>query len=336
MSSEKPGEEARGKAFHSLLACTIKVFWPQGGELLRDHSAMSDHHHPHAGPNTLGRALLLTAGFALVEFIGGLSANSLALIGDAGHMVTDAFALGLAALALAVSRVGSTRRYSYGMQRAEVLGALLNVLLMYAVIAVIAGEAIARLRQPAPVGGMTVMLIAGAGLLVNLLVVRMLHAGPQTLNTRGAMLHVLGDILGSVAALVAGAVVWFTGWTPIDPILSLLICGLILVSSTRLLLESVHIVMEGVPPGIDLHAVGQRLAALDPDIVEVHDLHIWSVSSGLRALSAHVVIKDMQAWPRILRLTQTALGEQFGIEHVTLQPEVSGETRLLHFPQTRA
>lgn len=289
---------------------------------------MGAHSHASTSSRSLLLALCLTAGFALVELVGGLLANSLALLGDAGHMATDAAALGLGALAALLSRRGASRRYSFGLQRAEVLGALINVLFMYAVVAAIAVTAIARLREPQPVAGLSVMLVAGAGLLVNLLVLHILHRGEQTLNTRGAMLHVLGDLLGSVAAMAAGAVIWLTGWTPIDPLLSLLICAVILISSTRLLLEALHVVMEGVPAGLSLAEVGEHMAGTDPDVFSVHDLHIWSLSSNTLALSAHVVVRDLAGWPRLLARLREELHERFGIDHVTLQPETAEQAIL--------
>ncbi len=289
---------------------------------------MGAHSHASTSSRSLLLALFLTAGFALVELVGGLLANSLALLGDAGHMATDAAALGLGALAALLSRRGASQRYSFGLQRAEVLGALINVLFMYGVVAAIAMAAFARLREPEPVAGLSVMLVAGAGLLINLLVLHILHRGEQTLNIRGAMLHVLGDLLGSVAAIVAGAVIWWTGWTPIDPLLSLLICAVILMSSTRLLLESLHVVMEGVPAGLSLTQVGKHMAAADPEVLSVHDLHIWTLSSQTPALSAHVVVRNLAGWPRILARLREDLHHQFGIDHVTLQPEV-GEQAIL-------
>ncbi|MGJ8668937.1 MAG: cation diffusion facilitator family transporter [Oceanococcus sp.] len=280
------------------------------------------HHHSTDSRNTLLIALLITGGFAGVELAGGWLANSLALMGDAGHMATDALALGLGAIAATVSRVGASRRYSYGLRRAEVLGALINVLFMYGVIAVIAIEAVERLQNPQPVGGLAVMVIAAIGLLINLLVLRILHGGHQSLNTRGAMLHVIGDLLGSVGALAAGLIVWLTDWTPIDPILSLAICGLIFVSSTRLLLESVHVVMEGVPPELSPEDIRLRMEQSDPAIQEVHHLHIWAVSSDLYALSAHVVLSASDDWTRVFPLIHEKLKAEFGIEHATLQPEM--------------
>ena len=282
--------------------------------------------HGHHGSTPAGRllaALVLTLGFAVVEAAGGLWSGSLALLGDAGHMFSDAVALGLAMLAAWVARRPPSTRHSYGLARAEVLAALLNGLLMLAVVTGIVVEAIGRLQAPRPVPGLAVMAVAAIGLFVNVLVLTVLSRGAHDLNTRGALLHVFGDLLGSVAALVAGAVIYFTGWTPIDPLLSLAICVLILISTLRLLRESLHVLMEGVPRHLDLEVVGRSLAAV-PGVRSVHDLHIWSPASGQVALSAHVVVEDLSRWTATLEALQGVLILRFGIEHATLQPETPG------------
>ncbi len=284
-----------------------------------------DHKHPADSRKTLLLALCITGGFAVIELVGGLLANSLALIGDAGHMATDALALGLGALAAAISRIGATARYSYGLRRAEVLGAFINVLFMFCVVVWIVIEAIERVQEPVTVAGPAVMVIAAIGLIINLVVFRILHAGEQTLNTRGALLHVLGDLLGSVAALGAGLIVWLTDWMLIDPLLSLLVCGLILLSSTRVLLDSVHVMMEGVPPELSLSDVGESMAGAHPDIMQIHDLHIWRLSSDMTALSAHVVLRESSRWPDVLNNLRTRLHTQYGISHITIQPEMADE-----------
>ncbi len=281
-------------------------------------------HLPHGHETSSGRTLLwglgITAGFAVVEAIGGWWSGSLALLGDAAHMISDATALALAAFAAWVARQPPSARHSYGLVRAEAVAALANGLFMLVVVGGIAYHAVERLRHPHEVAGGVVMGIAAVGLVVNLVVARILHHGEQTLNTRAALLHVLGDLLGSVAALIAGAVIYFTGWTPIDPLLSLLICVLILVSSLRLLRDVLHVIMEGVPPYLDLPAVGRAMAAV-PGVRSVHDLHIWTLSSGLVALSAHVVIDSMDRWEAVLAALRELLKERYGIEHITLQPE---------------
>lgn len=286
------------------------------------HHPHHDHVRTHApgGGDGLLWGVGLTFTFALAEGIGGWWAQSLALMGDAGHMISDATALAMAAIAARIARRPPSMRHSYGLGRAEVVAALINSLFMMAVVTMIAYAAIERLRTPQPVHGGMVIAIALAGLLVNILVAWTLSRGDRTLNTRAALLHVIGDALASVAALIAGAVIYFTGWTPIDPILSLLICVLILFSALRLLREALHVIMEGVPPYLQLREVGEAMAGIE-GVKSVHDLHIWTLSSGHVVLSAHVVILRMEEWDRVLFAMRRRLREQYGIEHVTLQPE---------------
>lgn len=264
-------------------------------------------------------ALALTGGFAGVEAVGGWLAGSLALISDAGHMVTDAASFVVALIAAAVSARPASRRASYGYARAEVIAAFVNALAMLALITWIAVEAVFRLLAPTPVAGATVMAVAAAGLAVNLVVAWMLSRGAAGMNARGALLHVIGDLLGSLAALVAGAVIYRTGWMPIDPILSLVVAVLILRSTLALLKESTGVLMEGVPAHLSYEAVGRALAAL-PGVTGVHDLHIWHMGAERVALSAHVTIADGGAWPRSLAAAQRMLAHDFKIDHVTLQP----------------
>lgn len=284
---------------------------------------MHEHtHHRHGSGHLrpLVWGLVITFAFALVEAVGGWLSGSLALLGDAGHMATDALALALGAVAALLAQKPADRELSFGWGRAEVLAAVVNALFMLLIIIAIGVAAIDRLRAPQPVQGGIVMVIAAIGLVVNLAVAWVLHRGEQTLNIRGALLHVMGDLLGSVAALMAGAVIYFTGWTPIDPILSLLICGLILLSSLRLLRDSIDVLMERVPRELSLPVVGQTLAAVD-GVRSVHDLHIWRLDSSTISLSAHIVVDDLQAWPGVLdRLRQTLI-QRFDIDHITLQPE---------------
>ena len=188
-----------------------------------------------------------------------------------------------------------------------------------------------RLRSPAPVAGEAVMGIAFVGLLINVAVAWLLSRGEHTLNTRAALIHVMGDLLGSIAALAAGAVVFFTGWTPIDPILSLFICALILFSALRLLREALHVIMEGVPLDLDLPEVGQAMAAT-PGVDSIHDLHIWTLSSGQVMLSAHVIIPDLSQWEDTLQSLRELIHERFHIDHVTLQPELDVHGSVIHVP----
>ncbi|WP_374358346.1 cation diffusion facilitator family transporter [Chitinimonas sp.] len=294
------------------------------------HDHPHDHHHHHhhaASQRRLILALVLTAGYAVVEAGGGLWSGSLALLSDAGHMVTDAAALGLALFAQLIARRPASARNSYGYARAEILGALVNSLFMLAMVGWIAFEAIGRLVHPQPVNGVGVMGIAAIGLAINMLCAWILAGDSHNMNSRAALMHVLGDLLGSVAAIVAGLVIWLTGWAPIDPILSLLVVLLILRSTWALVLQSSHMLMEGVPAHLDLAAIGKALAG-QSGVESVHDLHIWHLGSQRIALSAHLVIDDAQHWPRLLASTQSLLAKDFGIDHVTLQPAWS-----LHAPK---
>lgn len=279
-------------------------------------------------------ALSLTTGFALVEAIAGWWSGSLALLGDAGHMITDSLALALSGVAALLTRRPATSRHTFGFQRSEVVGGLANAAFMLALVAWIGYEAVQRLQNPQPVTGIAVLVVAALGLAVNLVVLRVLHGGERTLNTRGAILHVVGDLLGSIAALASGLVITLTGWLPIDPILSLLISALILVSTARLLRDSLHVVMEGVPPHIELREVGQQLARID-GVVDVHDLHVWTIASNRHALAAHVTLESLERWPQQQKLMEQMLQERFGIQHVTLQPELRGDVQLVAPPRTR-
>ena len=265
-------------------------------------------------------ALLLTAGFAVVEAIGGFLAGSLALLSDAGHMVTDAAALGLALFASAVGRRPPSQRASYGYGRAEVLAAFVNAIVMLAVVAAIVIEAVRRLLEPKPVAGAMVLGIALAGLTINIVCAWLLSRASGSLNARGAMIHVLGDLLGSLAAIIAGGVIIATGWMLIDPILSIVVSLLILRSTLQLLKQSAGVLMEGVPAHLDYNAIGQALARL-PGVTGVHDLHVWNMTAERAALSAHIVLADGAAWPQTLAGAQRMLAREFAIEHVTLQPD---------------
>lgn len=283
---------------------------------------MEAHTHDHARPagQALIWALVLTLVFAAVEAVAGWWTGSLALLSDAGHMVTDSASLGLAALAAWLARRPPTPLHSYGLGRAEIVAALVNALFMLAIIIAITVAAVRRFQAPQPISGEGVALVATVGLIVNVLVAWLLSRGEETMNTRGALLHVLGDLLGSVAALLSGVVIWATGWLPIDPLLSIAICVLILGSSLRLLREALHALMEGVPLNLSLNDIGHSMAAVE-GVRSVHDLHVWTLSSNRIALSAHIVIDDLHSWPRVMHDVSHLLDERYDIEHVTLQPE---------------
>jgi len=289
-----------------------------------DGHAREHGHGPHvhrSAGSSLAWAVGLTAGYAFVELVSGWWFGSLALASDAGHMFSDALALSLAWFASWLAQRPGGARHSFGLARAEVVAGFVNGLAMLLVVVLIAVEAISRLLHPTPVTGLGVMVVAFVGLLLNLVVAYVIGSGERNLNVRAALLHVTSDVLGSVAALAAGAVIYFTGWNPIDPILSLAIAALILASTLSLLREALHVLMEGVPRTLQLPEVGRALARV-PGVHGVHDLHIWNISTGQVALSAHVEIEDLTQWPQVLDHSRRLLLERFGIDHATLQPEL--------------
>jgi cobalt-zinc-cadmium efflux system protein len=282
----------------------------------------------------LFRAAFLTLLFALLEALGGWWTGSLALVSDAGHMATDGAALVLAAFAAWVARRPPSERHSYGLGRAEVFAALLNAGTMVVVALLIAREALARLEQPADVHGAAAAAIATAGLAVNLVIIRWLAPHRHDMNTQAALLHVVGDVAGSIAAVASGLVVAFTRWEAADTFASLAIAALIAWSSFRLLREGLHALMEGVPAGLSLEEVAAEMTRV-PGVASVHDLHIWALSGSRTALSAHVVIHRLGDWEGMRHALGHALAERFGIDHVTLQPEAAVRplVRMAHAPR---
>jgi cobalt-zinc-cadmium efflux system protein len=283
-----------------------------------------DARHAHTIENrsqmAMGLALGLTMLFALIEAITGFTSHSLALISDAGHMVTDAAALGLALMAQLIARRPPSSRHSFGFVRAEALAAFVNSLAMLLLVGWIVYEAARRLAHPQAVHGFTVLVVAAIGACINILVAWILSRGEQSINTRAALVNVLGDLLGSAAAIAAGAIIYFTGWVRIDPILSIFVSMLIFRSTFGILRESYHFLMEGVPHQIDYLKVGADIKAV-PGVLSVHDLHVWDMSPGEPALIGHLEIADLDAWPEVLRAVKDMLLDRHGIDHVTLQPE---------------
>ncbi len=295
---------------------------------------MAEHHshrHSHAPDSggALRAAAALTIGFAAVDAAGGWWTGSLALLSDAGHMLTDGAALGLGALAAWMARRPPSARHSYGLGRAEVIAALINALAMLVIVALLGYEAFLRFQAPGTVKGGAAALIACAGLALNLLILRRLAPHGADMNARAARLHVIGDALGSLAALVSGLVIALGGWMAVDPIASLLICGLIALSGLRLTRESLHALMEGVPGGLSVDEIGREMASVE-GVLSVHDLHVWVLSGSRTALSAHVVVGSMGHWERTLPALQQRLRERFGIDHVTLQPESGARPLVRH------
>ncbi len=298
-----------------------------------DHSLhahkQGDAKHSHAkqvsNQNLLLIALVLTLGFSGVEGAAAYFANSLALISDAGHMVTDAAALGLALLAQIISRRPPSPKHSFGFGRAEALAAFVNSIAMLALVVWIMVEAVSRFYDPHKVDGLTVTVVAAIGLLMNIVVAWVLSRDKKSVNTRAALVHVMGDLLGSVAALIAGIVIQLTGWMPIDAILSILVSLLILKSTVSILRESYHFLMEGVPLHIDYLQVGSDLKKV-PGVLAVHDLHVWEMTPSFPALIGHIEIEQMNEWPDIMTRINAMLLDKHGIDHVTLQPEIAGMT----------
>ena len=299
---------------------------------MHDHAHDHAHHHDHAGHRPRGQghywlALAVTLGFAAIEAFSGWRAHSLALLGDAGHMATDGIALGIAGLAALVAQRPASERHSYGLGRVEIIAAIFNTLFMLLIVVLIFIEALARLRHPSEVHAPLVMLLGALGLAANFLIYKVLEGGERSLNLRASLLHVLGDVLGSVAALAAGIIIYLTGWLPADPLLSLFIGVLILLSSLKLLADATQVLLEGVPPGMDLAGIGRGMAAVE-GVGSVHDLHVWCVSSGEVSLSAHVVIEEMGLWEAVYSGLRSHLHDTYGIVHITLQPEPRVKARI--------
>jgi cobalt-zinc-cadmium efflux system protein len=265
-------------------------------------------------------ALGITATVMIAEAVGGWLAGSLALLADAGHMLADAAALGLALFVARVAQRPATPERSFGLLRLEILAALVNGALLIAIAIGIGIEAWHRLKTPPLVDGLLLLGVAGIGLVANLISLRILHHGHEhSLNQRGAYLHVLGDLLGSVGALAAGAIVVATGWVLADPLISVLITLLVLGSAWRLIKESTDILMEATPNHIALGDVHDRIASV-PGVDSVHDLHVWTVTSGVVAMSGHLVVRNPTDNQPVLEAVQDQM-RALGIHHVTVQME---------------
>jgi cobalt-zinc-cadmium efflux system protein len=278
------------------------------------------HRVPRTVTHRLGWVLGLTGVFMVVEAVGGWVSGSLALLADAGHMLTDVGALALSLLTAWMAQRPADARRTYGYLRWEILAALINGAALFGIAGWVVVEAIGRLGEPPPVESGILLGVAGAGLVVNLIALRVLHgAHEHSLNTRGAYLHVMGDLLGSVGALAAGAIIALTGWTLADPILSIALALLILVGAWRLVTESTNILLEGVPAHIAMEEVQGRMLAV-PGVVAVHDLHVWTVTSGMVAMSGHAVVPDLAGHPGALESIRREMAG-LGIGHVTIQLE---------------
>ncbi len=281
------------------------------------------HDHHHQDERHLGLAFVLIAVFTVVEAAGGWLANSLALLADAGHMFLDASALGLSWYAMRLSRRDHDHSLSYGYHRFQVLAAFVNALTLLVVCAWISFEALTRLQEPEPILPGPALIIAAIGLIVNLIAFRLLHQGRgRSLNIRSAYLHVLGDILGSVAAISAMLIVLLTGWLPADPLLSMVVVLILLRGAWRLLRDSGHILLEGVPGHLDLNEIKQALTRGVAEVLDVHHVHAWALTSERPLVTLHAAVSEGSDTQRVVAAVKAVLLEEFGVDHSTVQVEL--------------
>lgn len=292
-----------------------------------NHGHAHGHGHSHAPNNKKGLtiALIITSGIMLLEFFGGLITNSLALLSDAGHMLSDAASLALSLIAMWFAVKPASPRKSYGFYRFEILAALFNGVTLFVIAAFIIKEAYGRFFDPPTVSSGSMILIALFGLLANLSSVWVLLKQSDVkdnINVRSAYLHVIGDALGSVGAILAGLLMLFFDWYIADPIISVLVAVLILKSAWGVIRNAVHILMEGTPITIDLNLVKHTLEKID-GVINVHDLHVWTITSGLDSLSCHILIEDSKDSQEVLQSAVQAIEQTFKIQHTTIQVEKS-------------
>lgn len=291
-----------------------------------------DHGHAHvqaANEGNLTRvliALVLTGTFMFVEIVGGILSGSLALLADAGHMLTDTMALALAAAAFHVSKRPPGGNLTYGYQRFQILAAFVNGLSLLVIVGWILFEAVERFLAPRDVLGETMLVVAAAGLLINIISFMVLHSGDQeNLNIRGAALHVAGDLLGSVAAIVAAIVIIYTGWTPIDPILSVAVAMLILRSAWTLVKRSAHVLLEGAPDWLNVADLQERVVANVPGVAGIHHVHVWGLTPQQLMLTMHVTLADnVTSQSDLVRSVKAFVEKEYGIGHSTVEVEVDG------------
>lgn len=283
-----------------------------------------DHHdHTHdASEMRLGVAAALTGSFMIAEFIGGYLSGSLALIADAGHMAIDFASLALAFVAMRIARRPANPRWTYGYDRFQVLVAFANGVVLFVVAAWIIWEAIARLREPAPVLGSLMLWVAFGGLLINIIAFYVLHgADPDNVNMRGALLHVLGDLLGSVGAIAAALIIIFTGWTPIDPILSVFVSVIILGGAWRIVRDAGRVLLEAAPHNTDTSAIGPALVSEIASVRDVHHVHVWSITEKMRAITLHACLHDGSDAAEAVRDVKALLATRFQLTHATVEIE---------------
>ena len=287
------------------------------------------HVHSHddyaRGPNRherlVRRAFVLIAGFMLVEIAGGVFANSLTLLADAGHMFLDASALGFSWYALHLSRRGHDHNLSYGYHRYQVLATFINGLTLFGLIVWILVEAWQRLQEPEGMLPVPALVVATVGLIVNIIAFRWLHGGHDNATVRSAALHVIGDMLGSAAAILAALTVWLTGWLYADPLLAIVIVAILGRGAWKLVRDSSHILLEGVPENVDLPRIRDTLAARVPGVLEIHHLHAWALTAERPLLTLHARVEEGIDVGGVVTRIKSVLTEDFGIDHSTIQVE---------------
>ncbi len=312
--------------------------------------SLAEHHHSHgrshqrdpraSSRRVLGISLVVTVGYMVAEFVGGLMAGSLALVADASHMLADVSAITLALFAIWISGRPASITRTFGFHRTEILAALFNALSLWLIVGLLLYEAFRRFQDPPVVQGLLMLGVGAGGLLVNAVVALVLHkSAGESLNVEGAFIHVIGDLLGSVGVVVAGLLIVAFGWHLADPIFTVFISLVILISSARLLWKVSHVLMEGTPSGLDLHQLCQRLESV-VGVTDVHDIHAWSITTGYDAFSAHVCadltsgVNSDQLLQRLREITS----REFGISHVTIQledsPQWCAEDHHIEHPET--
>ena len=292
-----------------------------------DNRAHHHNHHGH-GESRLSIALVLTGVYMIVEAAGGFIFNSLALLADAGHMLSDVVALALSLAAIKIGNRSPTERHTFGFRRTEILAAFANGLALWAIVALIFFEAAHRFYSPQPVQGGGMLLVATVGLGVNAVMALLLFSSrKESLNIKGAFVHIVSDALGSLGAIVAAVIILQTGENRVDPAVSILVGGLIIYSSWSLIRESLHILMEGVPKGLNINDIEQAILHQD-GVCCIYDLHVWTIGADQRAISAHVVVSGPE-WDRteLLKRLNALLDEEFKIAHTTIQIEATHEMR---------
>lgn len=283
------------------------------------------HHHHHAAPTQSLNgifilSIILNGLFVLIEAGVGLWQNSLSLLSDAGHNLSDVFSLLLVLIAFRLAKVQRNERYTYGYRKSTILISLLNAVILLVAVGAIVIESIHKFSEPTEVNGIAVSWTAGVGILINGATALLLMRGQKSdLNVRGAFLHMAADTLVSIGVVISGIIIYYTGWTVVDPIVSLIIAAVILVSTWELLSDSLRLAVDGIPDGVELQEIEQLLLA-EEHVKGAHHIHVWAISTTETALTAHVVIDDISCWPQVSERIKHTLAEH-GISHATLEPE---------------